>query len=181
MPSCGAETHLFFSHLAIDASDTSASRTWGPCRPASPIAPSEASYEGRNELEECLDNDGRSVASTVCVTKRHKTSRFGLFTLHFSQPCDSYNLARPAFHETMPVAAARWLSSSARHSHARPSLRDHDPLPTAHTLIISISLPAGSVQRAATNEKNFGDEENSLTSKNSRILAHTHHHCYKHI
>ena len=63
MPSCGAETHLFFSHLAIDASDTSASRTWGPCRPASPIAPSEASYEGRNELEECLDNDGRSVAS----------------------------------------------------------------------------------------------------------------------
>ena len=78
MPSCGAETHLFFSHLAIDASDTSASRTWGPCRPASPIAPSEASYEGRNELEECLDNDGRSVASTVCITKRHKTSRFGL-------------------------------------------------------------------------------------------------------
>ena len=77
--SCGAETHLFFSHLAIDASDTSASRTWGPCRPASPIAPSEASCEGRNELEECLDNDGRSVASTVCVTKRHKTSRFGLF------------------------------------------------------------------------------------------------------
>ena len=78
---CGAETHLFFSHLAIDASDTSASRTLGPCRPASPIAPSEASYEGRSELEECLDNDGRSVASTVCITKRHKTSRFGLFLL----------------------------------------------------------------------------------------------------
>ena len=36
MPSCGAETHLFFSHETIDASDTSASRTWGPCRPASP-------------------------------------------------------------------------------------------------------------------------------------------------
>ena len=105
----------------------------------------------------------------------------GYICTNFSQPCDSYNLARPAFHETMPVAAARWLSSSARHSHARPSLRDHDPLPTAHTLIISISLPAGSLQRAATNEKNFGDEENSLTSKNSRILAHTHHHCYKHI
>ena len=82
MPLCGAETHLFFSHLAIDASDTSASRTWAPCRPASPIAPSEASYEGRNELEECLDNDGRSVASTVCVTKRHKTSRFGFFASH---------------------------------------------------------------------------------------------------
>ena len=44
-----------------------------------PKAPSEASYEGRNELEECLDNDGRSVASTVCVTKRHKTPRFGHF------------------------------------------------------------------------------------------------------
>ena len=79
MPSCGAEKHLFFSHLAIDASDTSASRTWGPCRPDSPIAPSEASYDGRNELEECLDNDGRSVASTVCATKRHKTPRFFVF------------------------------------------------------------------------------------------------------
>ena len=42
-----AETHLFSSHPAIDASDTSPSRTWGPCRPASPPAPmtpSEASY-----------------------------------------------------------------------------------------------------------------------------------------
>ena len=36
MPSCGAETHLFFSHETSDASDTSASRTRGPCRPASP-------------------------------------------------------------------------------------------------------------------------------------------------
>ena len=79
MPLCGAETHLFFSHLAIDASDTSASRTLGPCRPASPIAPSEASYEGRNELEECLDNDGRSVASTVC----HKTPQNATIRLFF--------------------------------------------------------------------------------------------------
>ena len=99
----------------------------------------------------------------------------------FHNPCDSYNFARPAFNETTPVSAARWLPSSARHIHARPSLRNHDPLPTAHTLTISISLPAGSLQRAATNEKNFGDEENSLTSKNSRMLAHTHHHYYKHI
>ena len=36
MPSCGAETHLIFSHETIDASNTSTSRTWGPCRPASP-------------------------------------------------------------------------------------------------------------------------------------------------
>ena len=36
-----------------------------------------ALYEGRNELGECLENDGRSVASTV-RPKRHKTSRFGL-------------------------------------------------------------------------------------------------------
>ena len=84
MPSCGAETHLFFSHLAIDASDTtSASRTWGPCRPASPIAPSEASYEGRNELEECLDNDGRSVASTVCVTNGTERYDLAFFASHF--------------------------------------------------------------------------------------------------
>ena len=54
MPSCGAETHLFFSHETIDASDTSASRTWGLCRPASPNTPSEANYEARNETEECL-------------------------------------------------------------------------------------------------------------------------------
>ena len=32
MPLCGAETHLFSSHPAIDASDTSASNVWGPCR-----------------------------------------------------------------------------------------------------------------------------------------------------
>ena len=56
-------------HETIDASDTSASRTWGPCRPASPNTSSEASYEARNETEECLgkQHDGRSVvASTVC-------------------------------------------------------------------------------------------------------------------
>ena len=50
------------------------------------------------------------------------------------------NFARPAFHETMPVAAARWLPSSARRTHARPSLLNHDPLPTAHAIIISFSL-----------------------------------------
>ena len=50
------------------------------------------------------------------------------------------NFARPAFHETMPVAAARWLPSSARRTHARPSSRNHDPLPTAHAITISISL-----------------------------------------
>ena len=88
----------------------------------------------------------------------------------FHNPCDSYDFARPAFHETTPVAAARWLPSSARHTRARPSLRNHDPLPTAHTLTISISLPAGSLQRAATNEKNFGDEENSLTSRTQECL-----------
>ena len=53
MPSCGAETHLFSSYLAIDASDTSASRTswWGPCRPASPnTPPPEASYRAASKL-----------------------------------------------------------------------------------------------------------------------------------
>ena len=95
-------------------------------------------------------------------------------------PCDSYNFARPAFNETMPVAAARWLPRSVRRTHARPSLRNHDPPPTAHTLTILDSLPAGSLQRAATNERNFGDKENSLTSKNSRMLPHTSS-LYKHI
>ena len=63
---------MFFSHETIDASDTSASRTWGPRRPASPNTPSEASYEARNETEECLGNTmaGRSRA---LVTKRPKT------------------------------------------------------------------------------------------------------------
>ena len=56
------------------------------------------------------------------------------------QPFGMENFARPAFHETMPVAAARWLPSSARRTHARPSLRNHDPLPTALAIIISISL-----------------------------------------
>ena len=58
------------------------------------------------------------------------------------QPFGMENFARPACHETMPVAAARWLPSpsSARCTHARPSLRNHDPLPTAHAITISISL-----------------------------------------
>ena len=51
----------------------------GPCRPVSPKDSTKASHETRNRPEECLDDDGRSVASTVCVTKRHKTSRFGHF------------------------------------------------------------------------------------------------------
>ena len=93
MPSCGAETHLFFSHLAIDASDTSASRTWGPCRPASPIAPSEASYEGRNELEECLDNfSGPSLGCHYWLCTVFNYRCFGLgsllpdITVGFSAP-----------------------------------------------------------------------------------------------
>ena len=36
LPLCGAETHPFSGHSAIDASDTSASRAEGPRRPASP-------------------------------------------------------------------------------------------------------------------------------------------------
>ena len=71
MPSCGAETHLFLSHETIDASDTSASRTWGPCRPASPNTPSEASYEARNETEECMAARWRAVWLSRNVTKRH--------------------------------------------------------------------------------------------------------------
>ena len=86
------------------------------------------------------------------------------------QPCDSHNFARPAFNEIMPVAAARWLCSSARRTHARPSLRNHDPFPTAHAITISISLPAGSLQRDGHQREEFGDEEDSLTSNNKESL-----------
>ena len=177
MPSCGAETHLFFSHLAIDASDTSASRTWGPCRPASPIAPSEASYEGRNELEECLDNDGRSVASTVCVTKRHKTPYILLFTTlaivttvrdpRFTKQCRL--LQRGGLLAAHDARTPDHLYATMIHLQQRTQSPFQSLCQQVHC------------SATATNEKNFGDEENSLTSKNSRILAHTHHHCYKHI
>ena len=40
-------------------------------------------YEGHNELEECLDNDGRSVASTVCVMKWQKRHDLAIFASHF--------------------------------------------------------------------------------------------------
>ena len=76
-----------FSHLvAIDASGTSASRTWGPDRPASPNTPSEASYEARNEPEECQERttmaDRSRALTVVCVTKRH-TRRFLVKHLDF--------------------------------------------------------------------------------------------------
>ena len=74
MPSCGAETQLFFSYETIDTSDTSASRTWGPWRPASPKDISEASYEARNEPGECLGNAMAGRSRALFVTKRHKTS-----------------------------------------------------------------------------------------------------------
>ena len=54
MPSCGAETHLFSSHPTIDASEASASRAWGPCRPVSPKDPIKANHATRNRPEECL-------------------------------------------------------------------------------------------------------------------------------
>ena len=58
------------SHPATDASDKSASRTWGPCRPASPKTPSEASYEARNEPEECLSSTMAGRSRALFVTKR---------------------------------------------------------------------------------------------------------------
>ena len=74
MPSCGAETHLFSSHPTIDASEASASRAWGPCRPVSPKDSIKASHETRNRPEECLDSAmaGRPRALlSRDVTKRH--------------------------------------------------------------------------------------------------------------
>ena len=71
---CGAETHLFFSYETIDASDTSASRDGAHVGQPAPKNTSEASYEARNEPEECLGStmaDGRSLASTVF----HETPR----------------------------------------------------------------------------------------------------------
>ena len=78
MPSCGAETHLFSSHPAIDGSDTSASSTWGPCRLANPQRPpSEASYEARNEPGERLRSTMAGRSRALFVTKRH-IKRHGL-------------------------------------------------------------------------------------------------------
>ena len=76
---------MFPSHLAIDASDTISSRTWGPCRPASPNPPSEASYEARNEPEECLDNDneGRRPRELFVTKRPQKGQDLALFSSHF--------------------------------------------------------------------------------------------------
>ena len=77
MPMCGAETHLFSSHPTIDASEASASRAWGPCRPVSPNKDSiKASHETRNRPEECLDSAMAGRPRALLVTKRHKTPRF---------------------------------------------------------------------------------------------------------
>ena len=51
------------------------------------------------------------------------------------------NFARPACYGTLPFAIARWLPSRARRTHARLSLLNNDPLPTAHAITTSISLP----------------------------------------
>ena len=77
MPSSGAETHLFSSHPAIDASEASASRAWGPCRPISPKDSIKASHETRNRPEECRGSTVAGRPRALFVTKRHKTSRFG--------------------------------------------------------------------------------------------------------
>ena len=73
-------------HPTIDASDTGASRAWGPRahigQPA-PKTPSEASDEARNESEECLDNTMAGRSRALFVTKRHKTSRLAIFASHF--------------------------------------------------------------------------------------------------
>ena len=67
MPSGSAETHLFFSHGTIDASDTSASRTWGPSRPASPKGSIRSELRGPQRARRVPgQNDGKSIASTVC-------------------------------------------------------------------------------------------------------------------
>ena len=74
MPSCGAaETHLFSSHPTTDASEASASRAWGPCRPISPKDPIKASHETRNRPEGFLV--GRTMAGrprALFATKRQK-------------------------------------------------------------------------------------------------------------
>ena len=46
MPTCGAETHPLSSHPTIDASDTRASRTWGPHRPVSQEDPTKSEPRG---------------------------------------------------------------------------------------------------------------------------------------
>ena len=74
MPSCSAETHLFSSHPAIDASEASVSRAWGPCRPVSPKDSIKASHETRNRPEECLAarwQVGREHCLSRNATKRH--------------------------------------------------------------------------------------------------------------
>ena len=81
MPPCGADTHLFFSYETTDASDTSAtrSRAWAHVGQPAPKTPSEASYEARNEPEECLGNTMAGRSRALFVTKRDKTPLVGPF------------------------------------------------------------------------------------------------------
>ena len=68
MPSCGAGTYLFSSHPTTDASEASASRVWGPCRPVSPKGSIKASHGRDSQQARGVpgQRDGRSAASTVC-------------------------------------------------------------------------------------------------------------------
>ena len=83
MPSYGAETHLFSSHPTIEASETSASRAWGPCQPVSPKGYIKASHGTRNRPEKCLGSTMAGRPRALFVTNRHKTSDLTIFASHF--------------------------------------------------------------------------------------------------
>ena len=95
MPPCGAETHLFFSHETIDASDTSASRIWSPCRPASPKDSIRSELRGPQRARRVLGNTMAGRSREVFVTKRHKTPRFGRFCPEGEFRCFGLICAKP--------------------------------------------------------------------------------------
>ena len=112
MPSCGAETHLFSSHPAIDASEASASRAWGPCRPVSSKDSIKASHKTRNRPEECLDSTMAGRPRALFVTKRHSTSHIDIFLPPISETGFAYsksNTWSPAYINETKTPASFFL------------------------------------------------------------------------
>ena len=72
MKPCGAESHPFFIHGTIDASDTSASRTGSPCRPASPKDSVRSELRGPQRAEKRLGNAMADRSRALFFTN-HKT------------------------------------------------------------------------------------------------------------
>ena len=73
-----------------------------------PTAPSEASYEARNESEECMSNTMVGRSREVIITKRHKRHDSPIFASHFRDRVD--------LNKKVPLLGVRLKSTRRSHT-----------------------------------------------------------------